>query len=100
VLNFYRALLRIRKHSPALRQGKWRPLIDYPHEQFAYLREADDETILVVINYVEARQLKTDKPILPECWEVLLSNRFDPGKVMNLPRKLEPFEVSILKACP
>ncbi len=100
VLNFYRALLRIRKHSPALRQGKWQPLIDYPHEQFAYLREADDETVLVVINYAEARQLKTDKPIQPECWEVLLSNQFDPGKVMNLPRKLEPFEVSILKACP
>lgn len=99
VLNFYRRLLQIRKKSDALQRGNWQNLIHYPYEHLAYLRETETETVLVLINYSGAKDLKTDKPIEQKRWEVLLSNRLETGEVVELPKVLEPFEVSILRAC-
>jgi alpha-glucosidase len=97
ILNFYRMLIQIRRKSDALRRGHWRPLIDYPHEHMAYLRETAHETVLVAINFSYEQIFKIDTPINRENWTVLLSNVYDAGKVIDLPSHLGPFEVSILQ---
>lgn len=99
ILTFYRQLLRLRKEHEALRQGCWRSLIHYPYEHLAYLRETDSETVLIVINFSYDKDLVTDQPIEPKRWQVLLSTTdIAPGQVIALPKRLAPFEVSILKA--
>jgi alpha-glucosidase len=96
ILNFYRALLKTRKTSKALTFGTWRTLIYYPFEHLAYIRETTEEQVLVVINFSYEKPLVMNEPIAKEDWQVLLSNVWEIGKVLDLPDKLEPFEVTIL----
>ncbi len=99
VLNFYRSLIRIRKHSSkALRFGTWRTLIHYPYEQLAYAREWEDETILVLINFANAEQpCQLDLEIEPQGWTVLLSNNMKSGKTIDLPDTVQPFDIFVLQ---
>ena len=100
ILNFYRRLIRLRKQCEALRRGQWRTLIHYPHEHLAYLRETEDETVLVVINFAYEQAFVLDVPIDRENWTVLLSTCYEAGKSIDLAENLQPFEVSILKKIP
>ncbi|MGD1949463.1 MAG: alpha-glucosidase [Leptolyngbyaceae cyanobacterium] len=97
ILNFYRQLLRVRKQSDALRLGKWRTLLHYPHEHMVYARETKTETVLIAINFSYEQPFIIDDPIDRESWTVLLSTHYDTGKVIDLADKLNPFEVSILQ---
>ncbi|MEO0375738.1 MAG: alpha-glucosidase [Cyanobacteria bacterium P01_A01_bin.17] len=97
ILNFYRQLIQLRKQSRALREGSWRALIDYPHEQLTYLRETEDEQVLVIINFGDQQPLKLDPSITASDWDILLSTRFAQGQTIHLPEKLDPFEISILQ---
>jgi alpha-glucosidase len=99
IFTFYRRLIQIRKESVALREGKWRSLIYYPYEHLAYLREADSEMILVIINFSYEKDMKIDESLEAKQWQVLLSTtEAEPGTVLEMPKRLESFEVSILKA--
>ena len=51
MLSLYRRLLALRKNTRALHAGDYRSLDDAPPNVFAYLREADDETVLVALNF-------------------------------------------------
>ena len=95
ILNFYKALIKIRKRNKVLQHGKWRTLIHYPYEHLAYVRETDNEQVLVVINFSYEKDLKIDDEIEWENWQVLLSTDYEPDVVMDLPKKLKPFETSI-----
>ena len=95
ILNFYKALIRVRKKSNVLQSGCWRTLIHYPYEHLAYVRETDDEQVLVVINFSEAKELKIDEELDWQNWQVLLSTDYEPEQIMDLPKKLKPFETSI-----
>ena len=97
ILNFYRQLLRVRKQSDALRLGKWRTLLHYPHEHMVYVRETKTETVLVAINFAYEQPFAIDEPVDRESWTVLLSTHYDIGKVIDLSDNLNPFEVSILQ---
>ncbi|MDR9405040.1 MAG: DUF3459 domain-containing protein, partial [Halothece sp. Uz-M2-17] len=97
ILNFYRALIQLRKKSPALRQGRWTPLIYYPYEHLAYLRETEAETVLVVINFSYEKNFDLDRTIPKTNWEVLLSTVFEIGSTIPLPKLLQPFEISIFR---
>ncbi|MGC1217214.1 MAG: alpha-glucosidase [Phormidesmis sp.] len=97
ILNFYRALIRVRKQSVALRKGQWRSLIYYPHEHMAYLRETKEEAVLIVINFSFKQPFTLDVPIEKESWTVLLSTAYEVGKQIALSETLQPFEVSIFK---
>ena len=97
ILNFYRALIQVRKQSVALRKGQWRSLIHYPQEHMAYLRETEEETVLVVINFFYEQPFTLDFPIEKENWSVLLSTVHAAGEHLTLSETLQPFEVSILK---
>lgn len=97
VLNFYRSLMQVRKNSEALRKGSWKPLIYYPYEHLAYLRETETEMILVVINFSYEKNFDLDRAVPRQYWEVLLSTALEQGSVIPLPKLLQPFEVSILR---
>lgn len=97
ILNFHRALLQVRKNSKALQYGRWRTLINYPYEHLAYLRETENERVLILINFSYDKNLELDKSIERQMWEVLLSNQWEVGKIIDLPDTLQPFEVSILR---
>ena len=97
ILNFYRKLLRIRRQSEALRCGEWRTLIHYPHEHMVYLRETAAETVMVIINFSFEQPFVRDVPLAHDDWTVLLSTDYEMGKVIDLPKTLQPFEVTILQ---
>ncbi|MGP1387487.1 MAG: glycoside hydrolase family 13 protein [Thainema sp.] len=96
ILNFYRRLIQIRRQSEALRWGKWQALIHYPHEHMAYLRIAETEMVLVLINFSYEKPLTLDIPINRDDWTVLLSTVYDAEKTISLPDTLQSFEISIL----
>jgi alpha-glucosidase len=57
ILNLYRRLLWLRRRSPALYGGSYRPL-EADEDCFVYLRTADDERRLVALNFAsESRRL-------------------------------------------
>ena len=59
ILNFYRALIAIRKNHRVLQEGSWRTLIHYPYEHLAYVRETETEQVLVAINFSYEKEFKT-----------------------------------------
>ena len=56
MLNYYRRLLRVRRASPALQTGAYRPLKPRARDYLAFLRAAAEQMVLVVLNYAPARQ--------------------------------------------
>lgn len=98
LLNFYRKLLRLRREHCAIQQGMFNPLIHNPQRVLAYLRQDDNEILLVALNFARrASKLALGGEITRANWEVLLSNR-----EKNQPSiekgwlKLEGYEVCIL----
>jgi alpha-glucosidase len=53
LLQYYKHLLRVRKNSSALKYGEYLPLLNTSKEYFSFLRQSDNQTILVVLNYSE-----------------------------------------------
>jgi len=97
IWHFYRNLIRVQRESEALRRGNWRTLIHHPYEQMAYLREIPKETVLVIINFAYEQPLELDVLVEPDNWQVLLSNQTEPGKLIDLPETLQPFEINVLR---
>ncbi len=56
MLHYYRRLLRVRRASPALQTGAYRPLKPHARDYLAFLRAAAEQMVLVVLNYAPARQ--------------------------------------------
>lgn len=97
ILTFYRQLLRVRKRSEALQVGRWRTLLHYPHEHLAYLRETSTETVLIVINFSFEQPFVMDVPINRLDWTVLLSTDYEKSKTIDLPDRLQSFEITLLQ---
>jgi len=70
VLNFYRKLIAIRNSNRTLQYGAYRPLWMEHEQLFAYERELDGETIIVVCN------MSDERVSLPEelSGQIVLSN--------------------------
>ncbi len=51
VLNLYRKLLKLRRTSPALREGSYRPAAGAPDDSYVYYRTHGDQTLLVALNF-------------------------------------------------
>jgi len=92
-LSHYRALLRLRRDSPALRLGSYRPL-DAPADVYAYLREHGDETVLVALNF--SRQMRR-LPLPSRAERLVLSTdpHRSPGPA-GTHLELEPLEGAVL----
>ena len=46
----------VRKSTPALIEGKFKPLSEEEDEYLAFLRTTDEQCILVILNYSKKRQ--------------------------------------------
>ncbi len=55
LLNFYRHLIRVRRQTPALVEGDYKPLHEKAEDYFAFLRFTDSQTVLVALNYSPMR---------------------------------------------
>jgi len=98
LLSFYKSLLRLRRNHSALREGMFIPLNHSPQRVLAYLRQDNDQNILVALNFARRRsKLAVGGEITRYKWDVLLCNKersqpiFEKGWL-----KLEGYEVCIL----
>lgn len=100
VLNFFRALARLRQSSPALLRGDYREVPDVPDGVYAYTRSLADETLLIVLNFAsEPRRLDLGR--FGGRAERLLSTTSAPTGAVNLaPLELGPDEGSVLRLAP
>lgn len=63
MLNYYKRLIHVRKTTPALIAGEYKPLHPRAEEYFAFLRFTETQTVLVVLNYSpQHRELKFTVP--------------------------------------
>jgi alpha-glucosidase len=94
IFNFVRRLIALRKENSVLRNGAFVPLTNQPVGVLAYLRQDENQTIGVLLNF-SARSVSVSLPRVP--WRLLYSTSgrlsFD-GE--NHIIKLMPFEVSLL----
>jgi len=51
MLNYYKRLIHVRKNTPALIAGEYKPLHPKANDYFAFLRYTEEQTVLVVLNY-------------------------------------------------
>jgi alpha-glucosidase len=57
ILNYYKALIRLRKENPQLRDGDFIPVDESNPNVLSYLRKTnDDKTVLVTLNFTAASQ--------------------------------------------
>jgi alpha-glucosidase len=98
IWNFYRELLSVRKEYSALQKGSWRTLIDYPDDYLVYLRETDNQNILVILNFANRElPLEIDHRLPEDEGVVLFSNRLNVGDQYTLSDVIEPYEVTIVE---
>ena len=55
LLNYYKQLLQVRKHCPALIEGEYIPLDKTAKDYFAFLRKSEEQTVLVILNFSEKK---------------------------------------------
>jgi alpha-glucosidase len=76
LLNFYRQLIAIRRATPALQQGMFMPLSFSPRRVLAYLRQTEEQTVLVALNFSRRRtRLVLGRTLKGGSWKLLLSSR-------------------------
>lgn len=97
VFAFYRDLIRLRRHSQALRRGRFQPLTPEPRNGLAYLRSGGAETALVALNFTPrpaCLHLDGDLPRLG--WELGLSSVAHPfAAVSGREVRLAPYEAAV-----
>ena len=99
LLNYYKLLLGVRKHTPALMEGEYIPLNKTSKEHFDFLRKTSEQTVLVVLNYTD-KSLELDFSRLKEIKGKELHILFSSAERLHgnkAPRGLtiSPFEVFI-----
>jgi alpha-glucosidase len=99
LLNYYKQLLQVRKGSPALLAGEYIPVHNTAKDYFAFLRQSDGQTVLVILNFSD-RKLELDfsrtRGVKGHDLQVLFSSAERP-KTARPPHGLtiSPFEVFI-----
>ena len=96
VLNYFRKVVQIRKHTPALIYGKY-TLLDKDNEKvYAYTREGEGKKVLVLLNF-SAKDAKTHIGINITKAKVLLSNykKLPVKNADNAGVTLRPYEAVI-----
>lgn len=79
LFRFYQRLIKLRRESPALRQGTRSPwLNDSANGRYGYLRRAPNETMFIALNRSEAPQ---DFDLPGVGWRDVLSDNTLPGRV-------------------
>jgi alpha-glucosidase len=96
LLNYYRRLLRLRRATPALVSGDYRPLAVRSTEHFTFLRSTKEQAVLVALNYTSAARTLHLKNMPGAKARVLFSSaERGQGEVKPSNLRLGPFEVLI-----
>lgn len=99
LLNYYKQLLQVRKASPALLAGEYIPVHNTAKDYFAFLRQSDRQTVLVILNFSE-KKLELDfsrtRGVRRHDLQILFSSA-ERQKTVRPPHGLtiSPFEVFI-----
>ncbi|MCX7706620.1 MAG: alpha-amylase family glycosyl hydrolase, partial [Anaerolineae bacterium] len=92
LLNYYRRLIRVRRATPALIAGEYRPLHERSRGYLAFLRETAEQAVLVVLNYsARGRTLRFDLPGMAT-GRVLFSSHGRAGEVSLTREPKAPYE--------
>jgi len=74
LLNFYKRLLVLRHESSALTRGDFKLLTNMPRDVLGYLRIAENEHMLVLLNFGDANQV-IHLPASSQGWQVCLGSK-------------------------
>jgi alpha-glucosidase len=76
VFSFYRSLIWLRKKTPALHSGDFRPLPKQTGRALVYLRETGTQRVLVTLNFSDSPcDVSLDSPDVAGPWRTLLSSK-------------------------
>ena len=78
IFHYYRKLVKLRKTEPILTEGRYIPVLEEDENIFAYIRESEEEKLLVLCNF-RGKEAVYDLPRLWEGQEVLISNYHEEG---------------------
>ena len=97
IFNHYKKLIKIRKNEDVVVYGDFKLFYKDHNSIFSYIRELNDEKILVVANFYDKNEeFVLDKSIKYESCEILLSNYKDSSE--NIEKiNLRPYEAIIYK---
>ncbi|MCH7573807.1 MAG: DUF3459 domain-containing protein [Candidatus Marinimicrobia bacterium] len=96
-LQFYKALLKLRRELPALHRGSFAFVDQTTPGVMAYLREADGRRLLIIINF-ESKEQQVDYSLLGKTGKLLLSTRFvSPTEVSMSALTLRPCESLLIQ---
>ena len=97
IFNHYKKLIKIRKNEDVVVYGDFKLFYKDHNSIFSYIRELNDEKILVVANFYDKNEeFVLDKSIKYESCETLLSNYKDSSKDIEK-INLRPYEAIIYK---
>lgn len=91
VLNFFRALIRLRRQMPVLIEGSYQLLLPTHPQIYAYTRSLNEHQVLVIVNFSSHQQEIDSQQLLVDGWQSLLSNYQEQGKRQSL----RPYEAQI-----
>ncbi len=95
--HFYRRLLQVRKQWLALQVGDYQPVAEMAQQYLAFLRQLEQETVLVVLNYAAQAQRASFVGV-GQVGRVLFSSQPGrSGQVLLTDFDLLPFEVLIVE---
>ncbi|MBX3607512.1 MAG: alpha-glucosidase C-terminal domain-containing protein [Piscinibacter sp.] len=104
LLHWYRGLIALRNAEPALSVGRFTPLSQRDAPIFAFTREHEGSTLLVLINYAyREATLTVPAPLEAARWQPVFPAGATPslvGPAGNLQVKLAPQQMVVLKARP
>ncbi len=100
MLNFTRALIRLRRKHPALRQGEFILPEEQSRDALVYQRQIPGETLLVALNFKGQRTpVKLPRGTQPLDWDPLLSSfGVEPHAFEGDRLILEPYEACLLRS--
>jgi alpha-glucosidase len=97
LLSLYRRLIWFRRHSDALRFGDYRPVEVEPDQIVAYLRESDDERLLILLNFgIEPVEVVLPEGVAPSGLAVSTQPDRTATTVIDGPIRLADLEGMIL----
>lgn len=97
ILNFYKALIRLRKSSQTLIYGTYDDWLEEHPEIFMYSRSLEDEAYLIVLNFSgNTPELRMPSPWRERKLEVVLSN-YTPAEILQDRFTLRPYEAVVYR---
>ena len=96
ILNFYKAMLKVRKNNPALIEGDYQAIHTDLEIYFAFIRSTGKQRCLVVLNYSD-KSISTSIDLGTESGKVVFSNLKRKGSVAFDALEFDPYEILIVE---